>query len=157
MQRTEPRTPRGSFAQAGFLVGGLAGTLLAAGACTGPALRVEADGPRYVDGARLVRDELPFRYYGTLLVDTLPPDQPDGRADWSRLPQRTAVELPVPVTRWLFPLDLPVELLGRLFGGPGDQAVQIAPRANPEPVVTGFQPAGLEPLRERALAARVQR
>jgi hypothetical protein len=113
----------------------LVGLLCALAACTGPSLRLdEPDGhPLFVDGQATTAGETPFRYYGTTVWDALPRDV-DGRADWSRRPTRGTVAVPPPAPLWLFPFDLPVELVHRALHGRPDQAVavEVAP-ATPEP------------------------
>ncbi len=126
------------------------------GACSGPSLSVHADGPHFVDGQRLERDALPFRYYGTAVVDALPRDDARGRPDWSRSPSRTLAPLPPPAPRWLFPFDLPIELLQRALSGADDRSVTATTEPAGEVVVEGYQPE-LQPLRLRAFAARIDR
>lgn len=113
----------------------LGGLCCALAACTGPSLRLdEPDGhPLFVDGRATAAGETAFRYYGTTVWDALPRDV-DGRADWSKRPTRGAVEVPPPAPPWLFPFDLPVELVARALHGRPDQtaAVRVADAA-PEP------------------------
>jgi len=129
-------------------------TILALAGCRGPNLTVEGDGQRFVDGRALAVSTLPFRYYGTAVVDVLPRGE-SGPQQWSRAPARVRVEVAPPAPWWLFPLDLPIELVARL-AGPGDQTVTVTLPPAPEVVAEGFVP-DLQPLRERAFAARVQR
>lgn len=130
---------------------------LLSGGCQGPDLQVGGDGTRFVDGRREDRTELPFRYYGTTVVDTIGKDGENGRFDETRLPARASVEIAPPAPVWLFPFDLPMELLGRTFGGAEQVTVRVETAPNPDPIVDGFLPTGLDALRERALAARQQR
>ncbi len=135
----------------------VAGALLALVACRGPELCVEAPGPLYVDGTRANSGERrPFSYYGTASVDALPKDVGD-RPDWRLQRSRTSLAIPAPVTPWVFPLDLPLELLVRPFVGVADQVVTVAPQPVEGQVTVGFQPEGLETLRTRAFAARAAR
>jgi len=129
-------------------------TVAAFGGCRGPTLSVEGDGERFVDGRALHGASLPFRYYGSAVVDVLPRNAP-GPDQWSHAPARVRVEVSPPAPWWLFPLDLPIELIARL-AGPGDQTVTVTLPPAPEVVAEGFVP-DLQPLRERAFAARVQR
>jgi hypothetical protein len=127
------------------------------GACRGPTLTIESKNPVFVDGSqRDLRAPLPFRYYGEVLVDAVPGDQ-DGMPDWSKQENRTSVVVARPVAAWLFPLDLPLGLVLRPFHGSGDQTVTVEPAEVEKQVSLGFQPEGLEPLRDRAFAARSQR
>ncbi len=98
----------------------------------------------------------PFRYYGTVMVDTEPSDDRTGVPDWNRAATRTAIEVPPPAPLWLFPFDLPIELLTLALGGRADQSVTVATRAADETVVEGFLP-DLQPLRNRAFLARIDR
>ncbi len=104
---------------------------------------------------------MPFRYYGTAVVDVMPSDAAEpgndtGHAYWSMVPARTLVQLPPPAPTWLFPFDLPLELIGWTFGDNGDRSVEVAPAPAPTAVVSGFQP-DLQPVRDRAFAARASR
>jgi hypothetical protein len=99
---------------------------------------------------------MPFRYYGTTVLDAVPEDQ-KGQPDWTRTPRRTEVEIPMPVSPWIFPLDFVVELAQQPFGGSADQRVAVETAPSPTQVSLGFQPEGLEPLRTRAFAARSSR
>lgn len=123
----------------------------------------------FVDGRVETRTELPFRYYGTTVLDALPGDaEPAGphtaggprkRADFSLRPVRTLVELPPPAEPWLFPLDFPLEVVHWLRHGapPTRAAVAAAPVPESERVLPGVRPAGIEQVNERARAARVSR
>ncbi|MEQ1633938.1 MAG: hypothetical protein ABL997_16275, partial [Planctomycetota bacterium] len=74
--------------------------------CRGPTLTIESSHPVFVDGLqRDLRAPLPFRYYGDVLVDTVPGDV-DGRPDWSKQPIRTEVRVARRTPAYLFPLDL---------------------------------------------------
>lgn len=132
----------------------LAAALL--GACAGPSLAVAGDGPTYVDGHRVGAGPQPFRYYGTAVVDAEPSDDRTGVPDWTRTATRTDVAIAPPAPLWLFPFDLPIELLTLALGGRADQSVTVATRAADETVVEGFLP-DLQPLRNRAFAARIDR
>ena len=135
----------------------VAAALLVLCGCRGPQLRVEAPGPVYVDGTRATSGESrAFAYYGTTSIDALPADV-GGKPDLAQQRSRTFVTVRPPVTPWIFPLDLPVELLLRPFCGVADQTVTVAPTAVESQVTVGFQPEGLEPLRTRAFAARAAR
>jgi hypothetical protein len=115
---------------------------------------VEVAGAGAPDGA--VR--LPFHYYGTGRWDAMPADA-GGLPDWSRQPASAPIELPPPVSLWLFPLDFPLELARRAVAGREDNEVRIElPATPPELFVPAeIAPSGLGQLVERAAAARVQR
>ncbi|MEQ1633163.1 MAG: hypothetical protein ABL997_12370, partial [Planctomycetota bacterium] len=125
--------------------------------CRGPTLTIESSHPVFVDGLqRDLRAPLPFRYYGDVLVDTVPGDV-DGRPDWSKQPIRTEVQVARRTPAYLFPLDLPLDLLLWPWTGAGDQTVAVEPGTAPQQVALGFQPEGIEALRSRAFAARSER
>jgi hypothetical protein len=136
--------------------------LAAAAACTGPALHLECADPLFVDGVREPRDEVPFRYYGTTRLSaqpmrSMPGDDP--RPDWDRQPSALDVAIPPPITGWLFPLDLPLELLRRgLFGREDARAALALPPTPADLAVHGeVEPVGADVARARALLARVAR
>jgi hypothetical protein len=132
-------------------------------ACTGPGLRVvnPAGDTAFVDGAGIGTADttLPFRYYGTTRWDALPADTPGGRADWNRSPGSAQVTLPAPAPHWLFPLDLPLELLRRVFVGRADvtTTIELAPLPATLAVHDEVAPAGLSETSRRARAARTTR
>jgi hypothetical protein len=137
-----------------------ASALALAGACTGPTLRLHnPEGhPVFVDGVATGSELLPFRYYGTTRWTSVPKDV-DQRADWDHLPTTGLVELPAPASPWLFPLDLPLELLARLTSGRGDTTTEVTvhqkppdPRSEAELAL-----AELTALTERATRARTSR
>jgi hypothetical protein len=129
-------------------------------ACTGPSLRVDNPGGHtvLVDGVRTNARELPFRYYGTTAVDALPAPRPDGRPDWEHQPTRGMVPIEPPASGWLFPLDLPLELLDRLLHGRDDRTAHVvvdsAPPPAPDPEAAD---AVLAALVRRAHEARIAR
>lgn len=129
----------------------------AVAACQGPPLTLSSDGPRYVDGQRQSRTELPFRYYGTTVVDVMPADLESGAPDWSRSPVRGQVEMPAPAPRWLFPFDLPIELFKRSLGLVEPFQATVDSTEAEEPVVAGYLPGGIPALRQRASTARSDR
>ena len=135
--------------------------------CAGPTLQIDnsAQHAIFVDGRQEAGRELPFRYYGTTAVDALPadlpgtPTQPDHppRADLSQQPARQLVVTAPPASPWLFPLDLPLELMVWLWRGqpPAQAAITLPPApaaGSPE-----VRPKGEPELVERATAARIQR
>ena len=126
-------------------------------ACQGPPLTLSTDGPRYVDGRTDSRTEIPFRYYGTMVVDVLPADLENGAPNWNRTPVRGLVAMPAPVSRWIFPFDLPIELMQRSFGLVEPFRATIETETSEEPVVAGYLPGGIPALRQRANAARSER
>jgi hypothetical protein len=106
--------------------------LAIAGACTGPALHVNnPDGHVvFVDGTLVTTPSLPFRYYGRARCDALPKDH-DGRADWDHMATSEHVDVRAPASPWLFPLDLPLELLARVANGRPDTTIDVAVRPRP--------------------------
>ena len=126
-------------------------------ACQGPSLKLSSDGPRYVDGRSEPSDELPFRYYGTTVIDVMPADLENGTPDWSRSPVRGEVAMPAPASPWLFPFDLPVELFRRSMGLVEPFEANVETTEAEEPVVAGYLPGGIPALRQRANAARSDR
>ena len=137
------------------------------GGCAGPTLQIDnpAQHAVFVDGRQEAGRELPFRYYGTTAIDALPADlpvapaQPDHppRADLSQQPTRQLVVTAPPSSPWLFPLDLPLELVAWLWRGqpPAQAAITLQPApaaGSPE-----VRPQGETELVERATAARIQR
>jgi hypothetical protein len=148
-----PARPRGAALFACVLAAAVA-------ACTGPSLTIESRDPTFVDGRRIDQGEaaattLPFRYYGTTLVDTLPRDQ-DGAADFQRRPTRAAVVIDEPVTPWIYPFDFLGEVILRVTGSHGDQHFTSAARPAPGPTAAPTS-ADLGRLTQRALAARLER
>jgi len=132
-------------------------------ACTGPSLHVDnpGDHPFFVDGVEAKAGTRSFRYYGTTRVDALPADGKDrmARPDWSHRPTSQMVEVPHPATPWLFPLDLPLELLSRVFHGRGDvtAVVGVEPSATPPSTATETSNLELAAMAERARTARISR
>jgi hypothetical protein len=144
----------------------LAGALLFA-ACQGPTLTI--DGPPapdehaacYLDGQEVPRGKgpqsRPLPYYGTAALDTVPPAGDAGPGDFQKVPHRTAIEVPEPVTPWLFPFDFLLEGVGRVLHGRDDHVVRGALAANPAPARTGLTMTGADDVRRRALQARTSR
>ena len=134
--------------------------LLAFAACTGPATHIHnPDGHRvFVDGLETAKTELPFRYYGTSRWDATPVDK-GGRPDWNLLPASQAIDLPPPVTPWIFPLDLPLELAHRAFSGREDSNTTIRLPVTPAEmqIEAEARPPDLGHFTARALQARVLR
>ncbi len=99
-----------------------------AAACTGPSLHVDNPSRHdvFVDGVATPAAVVPFRYYGTFAIDTLPADRADGKPDWDHRATRALVPVPAPVSGWLFPLDFPLELADRLLHGRRDRTVPVA-------------------------------
>lgn len=136
-------------------------------ACAGPTLQI--DNPEqhrvFVDGVEETRQELPFRYYGTVHCDVLPPYTPPGSRQpfrgqpFSGLPTRHAVVVEPPANPWWFPFDLPIELWSWARHGqtPTVVTAELTPRSNAEPVMPGVQPSDLRNINERAWQARISR
>ncbi len=137
-------------------------TLLAllAGACQGPALAIDnAEGhPVFVDGVATSATQLPYRYYGTTRCDALPRDR-DGWANFDQGATSVWIEIAPPAPPWLFPLDLPWELL-RWLGEPGSPAavrVELPTQRSARQAATELANAELNALVGRAEQARIQR
>ena len=135
----------------------------AAGACTGPALRIDNPDHHtvFLDGVATPAGAKAFRYYGTTRWDALPADRSDRphRADWQHLPTSRAVAVPAPVTPWIFPLDFPLELLARLANGREDAtaAIEVLPAATdprPESEIANLELATLTLRARQARASR---
>ncbi|MBM3973012.1 MAG: hypothetical protein FJ301_02785 [Planctomycetes bacterium] len=138
----------------------LSGLFCALAACTGPSLRLDEQSghPLFLDGRAAAAGERPYRYYGTTVWDALPRDV-DGRADWSNRPTRGMVAVPPPAPLWLFPFDLPIELIVRALSGRPDQTAAVrvdaaAPDPRGEDEIVNVELAGLA---ARARAARASR
>lgn len=129
--------------------------LLACCGCAGPQLELAApEGASvWLDGRQVAAGKRPIPYYGECEVDAFPRDAEDLDRTWSH----TKVAMPEPVTPWLYPLDLPLELLRRVVAGPTTWQVRAELPPNPTPLVVGYQPTDSEPLRQRAKQARLQR
>ena len=109
--------------------------VLVGAACQGPALHVVNEGGHrvFVDGVETDEPTLPFRYYGATRWDALPiePDE-RGLPRFALSPASGTVRVPPPASPWLFPLDLPVELVVRLLHGRRDATanVELSPRTD---------------------------
>ena len=119
-------------------------------ACSGPALEVTTTPPDatvYLDNRQLPERTpitRPLPYYGTLRVEA-------ERAH--HRPATRAVTAAEPVTPWLFPFDLPLEVLQRAFGRNDVQvAIPLAPDTTPAP-----PPPSSDTLRSRAADLGVRR
>ena len=126
-------------------------------------LRQPALDPRQ-PGADTATHRLPFRYYGTSRWDAQPRDLPgtptrSERPDWQNLPASAPIAQPAPVSPWLFPFDLPLELLDLALHGRDDFTATVALPAVPEDerVVQSVQPTELDRVAARARAARAAR
>jgi len=128
-------------------------------ACEGPSVQLAAPAETLVlvDGRATQPGPLPFDHYGTRTLDAVPLTAEGSLADFARVPARTQVTLAEPVTPWLYPLDLPVEFVLRWTRGPEQAQWQAVDAPNPQPVAPGSQPADLDGLRQRAMAARSAR
>jgi hypothetical protein len=132
---------------------------IAGAACAGPSFHLDAPAAAqtFVDGRRSAPTIRPVPYYGTCVVDALPRLDGARARDFSHTHSRTIVEFREPVTPWLFPLDWPLELLGRVFSAPKVYAVRAELADNPTPLAVGYLPSDLQEIRDRALAARAER
>lgn len=133
---------------------GPAALLLACAACEGPQLHfINPDEHTvFLDGRQLRaekvdpdedRDEVidpsdanfrsvAFRYYGTSRIDTVPLVREEhGVPQFEHVPSSEQVVITEPWTPWLFPIDFPLEVLGRAFVGRGDQTVTIVAAEKP--------------------------
>ena len=138
----------------------------AACACTGPSLHLDNPGTHtvYLDGKSSQRLEVPFRYYGTTRWDAEPADVKE-RAngpwvpDWRHLPTSRTVEIPAPASPWLFPLDLPLELLARLANGRTDvhTSIELQPAPLESRIEAELLQTEMPALRQRAQEARIAR
>jgi hypothetical protein len=73
-----------------------------------------------------------FRYYGTSRLDTMPLVREEhGVPQFEHVPSSEWIEIPEPVSPWLFPIDFPLEVLGRAFTGRSDQTVTVTPTQKP--------------------------
>lgn len=137
----------------------LLATMLAS-SCTGPRLHI--DNPErhrvFVDGRLEASETLPFRYYGVTRWDAIPVDR-DGEPDWSRRAASREVVIAPPAPLFLFPLDLPIELVVWLVGGTGDTTTTIeVPRTDAQSRnESDLGNAERAATTERALAARASR
>ncbi len=79
--------------------------------------------------------------------------------DWNLQPASQAIALPAPVSPWLFPFDLPLELMGLLLGGQDDFTTTIELPQTPieERPSAEFRPLELDRVAERARQARTTR
>ena len=134
--------------------------LVAAPACTGPALHLENpdDHTVFLDGVQTKAGTKPFRYYGSTRWDALPADR-DGKLDLAHRPTSQHVEIPPPANPWLFPLDFPLELLSRLVAGRPDTTTTVRVQGPPPEVRTEEEmvKSELPQLTERAREARASR
>ena len=134
----------------------------------GPTLTIEnpsghvvyIDGRQVLDGrgeAAEADRELPFRYYGATRCDVIPRvAERDGVPIFDQRIHSIPVALPPPASPWLFPLDLPLEAIDRLFHGRRD--VVITAVATPRDRMEGSIPQEqLGELSARARAARSER
>lgn len=134
----------------------------------GPTLTVQNPGGHavYVDGRQILAGgseaaeadrELPFRYYGATRCDVIPRvAERDGVPIFDERIHSIQIALPPPASPWLFPLDLPLEAIDRLFHGRRD--VVITAVATPRDRLDGSIPQEqLGELSARARAARSAR
>jgi hypothetical protein len=107
---------------------------------------------------RLPRPGVVDRYYGTTRCDALPRDR-DGWANFDQGATSVWIEIAPPAPPWLFPLDLPWELL-RWLGEPGSPAavrVELPTQRSARQAATELANAELNALVGRAEQARIQR
>jgi len=137
-----------------------AAVAIAAAGCSGPKLKVENPGKHdvFLDGRRLYAKELKFRYYGTTRWDALPADR-DGMPDWTLRPTSQELVISPPAPAWLFPLDLPLELIAWAVTGNGDTTTVVALQPTDAQRRAEYElgNAQLAAMAERALAARASR
>ena len=150
-----------SFRPCAALLALLAAVVPLAGACTGPTTVIDNphDHRVFVDGALVATSTLPFRYYGVSRWDALPKDLANSRPDWALQPASEAIDLPPPASLWLFPVDLPLELLRRTLYGREDVTTRIVLPPTPAAarVDAEVPPIGQVELLARARAARLAR
>lgn len=163
----------GSARRGAHLASPLACLSLLVPACTAPGTELHnPNGHRvFVDGRELrqpaadaTSHRLSFRYYGTSRWDAQPKDLPgttsrSERPDWQNQPASGPIEQPAPVSPWLFPFDLPLELLDLAWHGREDFAATVAlpPVPEGERVVQSVQPTELDRVAARARTARASR
>lgn len=129
-----------------------------AASCAGPTVVVAVDPANSaidVDGRRLDPDDPEFvqPYYGIMRVEAVPP--PRRANEPSRRAVQRMVVLDEPVSPWLFPFDLGLELLTYPLR---TRETRIELQAEPRPALpTGESPPQLPELRERALDLRTAR
>ena len=129
-------------------------------ACKGPELHIDnPDGHTvFLDGVQTDAIDIPFRYYGTTRWDAQPVDR-DPFGEWTKQPASQLVTISPPASGALFPFDLPVELVSRLFGGRGDVTTTIElPTTQAQQLAETEQAnAQLGALMQRAQQARLSR
>ena len=131
-------------------------------ACTGPELHVNNPDNHqvFLDGQQISNEIVPYRYYGTSRWETLP-RLPEGNAvpEFRLLPQSQTIEIPAPASSWLFPFDLPLELVFRAIDGRQDQTVTVKTIEKTAEQQMGVEISGekLSQLSERGQQARIRR
>ena len=126
-------------------------------ACAGPTLRVQADpadarvmidGQRHGEGGASLKQP----YYGTARIDALParsaPPDPARRAG------HFMVELPPPVTGWIFPFDLFVEIATQPWS---ERQNVVEVRAEPRTQLPSDEEPSTSELRARAMRVLTER
>src|SRR5690606_18144942 len=97
--------------------------------CTGPKLRLKNPDEHavFLDGRQVHKQTQNYRYYGTTRWDTLPTVREDnGVPVFENMPHSETVVIPPPASPWLFPFDLPLEVIYRTILGRPDQEVTVA-------------------------------
>lgn len=152
-----------------FVAVGLAALAMAACSAAPVHLQQNALDLVFVDGVQLPPSlttdrEVPLPYYGTAAWTAQPCDLPptparSERPDWSRQAASGWLELPPPAPAYLFPLDLPLELVARLLDPSTPPTFHLAlPETPPEQrVARDVLPAGLDAVSQRAQQARASR
>jgi hypothetical protein len=131
--------------------------LLIAG-CRGPSLAVttEPDATLLVDGRVTRQDEpITFAYYGERLLQAEPEAEEHERFRYLRAERSVTVS--EPVTPWVFPFDFLVEFVTLPFAGTAHQSVTLQLPENPNRVLQGVEPPGVEEVRAGGMRARVER
>ena len=130
------------------------------GGCTTPSLVVTAGPPDstvYVDGRQAGAQgyaELDIGYYGHVAVSARVNPGPERDRDY--LEERRLVPVPVPYSRWLFPMDFFLEALSYPFLDPYNHEVNLALKSRTL-LVPGVADPDAEAIRARAQQARLKR
>ena len=131
--------------------------------CAGPRLRVESEPPSasiLLDGEPLrpnkkkKESDVPLPYYGAMVIDAVPP-LPRPGAPSDLMATRRIVRVDEPITPWLFPLDLPLEIVTYPFRADTTE-VRVELDRRP-PLTPGEYLPSTDEVRTRARRAQVER
>jgi hypothetical protein len=132
--------------------------LVVAAGCAGPRLRVDTEPASttvLVDGEPMRKSkkkerDVPLPYYGALVIDAVPPP-----AAADLVATRRVVRVDEPINPWLFPLDLPLEIVTRPFRAQTTE-VHVELERRP-PLPPGEYLPSTDEVRARARRAQVER